>query len=214
MTDRIVRADQRDLERLRRMLRKVTEDDADEVRRRLGARDEARVLDVACGECREAEVLTDFLSELRGSRDGTVKLTGIDVREREIADAARRFGERREANGGPAARECEFLSGDASRLDEEGAVGENFDLVFMRHQNFWNGARTWEAIYDQALAKLDEGGRLVITSYFDREHELAVEAIRRLGGDLVRSEFNPETRALPTPGKSVDRHVAVFRRRE
>lgn len=214
MADRIARADRRDLERLRRMLQKVTEDDTEEVRRRLGARDEARVLDLACGECREAEVLTDFLSELRGADEGTVKLTGIDVREREIADAARRFGGRRETGDRPVVRECEFLAGDASRLDEEGAVEEDFDLVFLRHQNFWNGASTWEAIYDQALAKLDEGGRLVITSYFDREHDLAVEAIRRLGGDLVRSEFNPESRALPTPGKSVDRHVAVFRRRK
>ena len=84
----------------------------------------------------------------------------------------------------------------------------------MRHQNYWNGAKTWEEIYDQALNTLDDGGRLIITSYFDKEHQLALEAIQRLGGELIRTEFNPETRELPTEGKSVDRHVAIFRRKK
>ena len=40
------------------MLRKVTSGDDESVRRRLAQKDEARILDLACGECREAEVLT------------------------------------------------------------------------------------------------------------------------------------------------------------
>lgn len=194
------------------MLRRVTE--GDEVfAKRLARGDLGRILDLACGDCREAEVLTDFLAEIRGAGDGEIRLTGIDVRAREIADAQRRFGGRRELADRPGTRECDFFTGDASRLDEHGELGDDFDLVFLRHQNYWNGARTWEEIYDRALDKVGEDGRLVITSYFDKEHELAVEAIRRQGGELIRSEFNPETRELPTQGKSVDRHVAVFRRK-
>ncbi|MEM9283380.1 MAG: hypothetical protein AAGA96_16275, partial [Verrucomicrobiota bacterium] len=68
--------------------------------------------------------------------------------------------------------------------------------------------------YDEALTKLDDDGRLIITSYFDKEHELALEAIQRLGGELIRTEQNLESRKLPTQGKSVDRHVAIFRRKE
>ncbi len=213
MSERLRSESEEDLVRLRKMLRKVTADDAETVRRGLAKREEARVLDIACGECREAEVLTDFLSDLKGA-SGEVRLTGMDVRAREIENAQRRFGGRREIEGTSVTRECEFMTGDASKLDLHNELGDDYDLVFMRHQNYWNGAKTWEEIYDQALSKVGDDGRLIITSYFDKEHELALEAIQRLGGELIRSEFNTETRALPTEGKSVDRHVAIFRRKE
>ncbi len=206
--------DEEDLIRLKKMLRKVIGDDEAQVRRRLESRDETRILDIACGECREAEVLTDFIADLRGNKDGEVRLTGMDVRAREIEDAQRRFGGKRDLENRPGTRECEFLTGDASKLDQHAELGENFDFVFMRHQNYWNGAKTWEEIYDQALGKLDDEGRLIITSYFDKEHELALEAIKRLGGELISSEFNSETRELITEGKSVDRHVAIFKRKK
>jgi SAM-dependent methyltransferase len=213
MSERFRSETEEDLVRLRKILRKVTGDGDSEVRRRLEKRDEVRVLDIACGECREAEMLADFVSELKGTPGGEVKLTGIDVRAREIADAQRRFGGKKDLRKRDGTRECEFLTGDASKLDQHGELGESFDVVFMRHQNYWNGAKTWEEIYDQALGKLDEEGRLIITSYFDKEHTSALEAIERLGGELIRTEFNPETRKLQTEGKSVDRHVAVFRRK-
>lgn len=206
-------ANEEDLERLRRMLRKVAGDDIETVRRRLESRDEARILDIACGDCREAEVLSDFVAELKGTPEGAVKLTGIDVRAREIANAEKKFGRRRGPDGKRGKREFEFLTGDATKLRGHAEMGDDFDLVFMRHQNYWNGDSTWEKIFDQALEKLGTDGRLVITSYFDKEHSLALEALQRLGGELIRTEFNPETRELTTPGKSVDRHVAIFKRK-
>ncbi len=213
MSEKVQAANEEDLKRLRRMLRKVAGEDLEAVKRRLGRADEVRILDLACGDCREAEVLTDVVAELRGDSATAAKLTGVDVRAREIADAARKFGQRRGPEDPRGRREFEFLAGDATKLRDHAELGEDFDLVFLRHQNYWNGARDWEEIFDHALAKLGEEGRLVITSYFDREHALALEAIQRLGGELVRSEFNPETRELDTPGKSVDRHLAVFRRK-
>ncbi len=206
-------ANEEDLERLRRMLRKVAGDDLETVRRRLEARDEARILDIACGDCREAEVLSDFVAELKGAPESAVKLTGIDVRAREIANAEKKFGRRRGPDGRRGKREFEFLTGDATKLRGHAEMGDDFDLVFMRHQNYWNGDSTWEKIFDQALEKLGTDGRLVITSYFDKEHALALDALQRLGGELIRTEFNPETRELSTPGKSVDRHVAIFKRK-
>lgn len=220
MPDPIQKANEEDLKRLRKMLRTVAGRDLEAVKRRLeraakprpGA-DEIRVLDIACGECREAEVLGDFVAELKGTPEAAVKLTGIDVRGREIADAARKFGKRREARDAQGRREFEFLTGDATKLGDHAELGGDFDLVFLRHQNFWNGARDWEEIFDHALAKVGEEGRLVITSYFDKEHALALEAIQKLGGELIHTEFNEETRGLATPGKSVDRHVAIFRKK-
>lgn len=240
MSERIRLQNEEDLARLRGILKRVVADEEGEVRRRLDAdraanrptanrrRVErrsrpARVLDLACGDCREAEVLAELAAEWRGFLEsgdpteealGEVELTGIDVRAREIEDARRRFGGRREFENAEGARDCRFLTGDASRLDEHRELGDEFDLVFLRHQNYWNGARTWEEIYDQALHKVGDEGKLVITSYFDREHALALDAIERLGGELVRTERNSESRSLPTAGKSVDRHVAVFRKRK
>lgn len=213
MSDDLRIANEEDLERLRRMLRKVAGDDIETVRRRLESRDEARILDIACGDCREAEVLSDFVAELKGAPESAVKLTGIDVRAREIANAEKKFGRRRGPDGKRGKREFEFLTGDATKLRGHAEMGDDFDLVFMRHQNYWNGDSTWEKIFDQALEKLGTDGRLVITSYFDKEHSLALEALQRLGGELIRTEFNPETRELSTPGKSVDRHVAIFKRK-
>ena len=204
-----------DMRRLRGLLKKVLTDD-EGARRALQSGDEARILDVACGACIEAETLSDVLAELKNgdapvdvdSAGPAVKLTGIDVRAREIADAQLRFDKMKDG------REFEFLTGDATKLEGHRELGEDFDVVFMRHQNYWNGQRTWEEIFDQGMKKLADNGRLVITSYFDKEHELALEAIQRLGGKLIVTEENAESRELSTVGKSIDRHIAVFEKKK
>ncbi|MCP5538519.1 MAG: class I SAM-dependent methyltransferase [Akkermansiaceae bacterium] len=209
-----------DLDRLKKMLRRVLGNDEAAMRRvfESGGKEALRILDLACGACHEADALTEATAELAGqeNRPADVKLIGMDIRAREIADAQRRFGGKRVDPETGAKREAEFLTGDASKLDDHRELGDGaaFDLVFLRHQNFWNGDRTWEEIFDQALGKLDPDGRLVITSYFDKEHALALDAIQRLGGELIASERHEESRELDTPGKSIDRHVAVFRRKE
>jgi hypothetical protein len=53
----------------------------------------------------------------------------------------------------------------------------------------------------------------VITSYFDKEHQLALEALQKLGAEVVLSRRNERSRKLITPGKSVDKHIAVLRRK-
>ncbi len=201
-----------DLRRLKAMLERVAAGDATGAA--LG-KEELRILNLACGECREAEALTDFFAGLKHQPDHEklVKLVGMDVREREIADAKARFRSRRDGQQ-RVRKEFEFLAGDASQLEKHKALGESFDAVFLRHQNLWNGQRTWEEIFDHALSRLNPEGNLIITSYFDQEHQQALEVIQRLGGELVRTARNPDSRDLPTPGKSVDRHVAIFRRKK
>ena len=53
----------------------------------------------------------------------------------------------------------------------------------------------------------------MITSYFDREHQLALDALQKLGAEIVTTHSNPHARKLTTPGKSVDKHIAVLRRK-
>lgn len=216
-----------DMRRLQRMLDRVLKADNDTPSERPStlvdptrSDSPTRILDLACGACDEAETLVDYFASLKtkaaaASAQGAgkhIELTGIDVRAREIADAARRFRSTRKESDDLRA-EFEFLNGDATKIDDHRELGENFDVVFMRHQNLWNGRRTWEEMFDKALQKLDDDGRLIITSYFDREHQLALESIQQLGGELIVSEQNETSRKLVTAGKSIDRHVAVFRKK-
>ena len=54
----------------------------------------------------------------------------------------------------------------------------------------------------------------MITSYFDKEHRLALRALESLGMEVVSNRRNTRSRALSdAPGKSVDRWVAVLKRR-
>lgn len=168
-----------------------------------------QILDLACGECREAETLVSVAQSLHGPDDShsktAVRLVGTDIRNREVRQAAQRFRSRGDI-------EFDFLVEDASRLDRHGQIGQDFDLTFLRHQNFWHDPSLWKKIFAQGLDRLSNQGLLVITSYFDREHELAKRALTELGAELVVTERNEESIELAYPGKSVDRHVAVFRR--
>lgn len=167
-----------------------------------------QILDIACGECREAETLIKVAQEFQSpDSKAEVRLIGTDIRNREVEDAARRFRSRKDAK-------FEFLVENASRLDRNKEIGQDLDMAFIRHQNFWLDGTEWKRIFEQGLAKLSDEGLLVITSYFDREHELAKAAIAEAGGELIVTERNLESIELAIPGKSVDRHVAVFRRKK
>lgn len=160
-----------------------------------------RILNLACGRADESGVLHKILSPC------TAELTmiGVDIRDREIAEARQRWKSLHNT-------QSDFLVQDASKLHEVAALSQPFDIAFMRHQNFWNGDLTWHRIYDNALHRLKAGGLLFITSYFDREHFLALQAIQSLGAKLIHTVRNPHSRPVPdAPGKSVDRHIAIFR---
>jgi hypothetical protein len=174
-----------------------------------------QILNLACGECREAETLVQVAADVqattvsaaaRPSAPPEIRLVGADIREREIQHAAERFASRK----GVA---FEFLAGDASQLSHHGQIGGAFDLTFLRHQNYWHDPRLWRRIFAQGLEKLRDDGLLVITSYFDKEHALATAALEKAGAELVLTERHDQSIALATPGKSVDRHVAVFRKK-
>jgi len=161
-----------------------------------------RILNLACGRCDEAETLIQTGRELTGG--GDVQMVGADIRIREIRQA-------RETHGHLPA---EFLIEDATKMDQHKELGDDFNMVFLRHQNFWHGQELWKKIFDQGIAKLRPDGMLVITSYFDVEHRLALRALEALGMEVVSNKRNKASRALAdAPGKSVDRWVAVLRRR-
>lgn len=175
------------------------------------------LLNLACGYCQEGALLSAFW----GRGGARVRQFAMDLRDAEIDKARRRYAatERlfraagvppvREQDGGG---EVEFVAGDASKLAGVGQIPPAFDVVFIRHQNLWHDRPTWQRIYEFALSRIADGGLLVITSYFDREHVLALELLQALGGVVLASEQNRDSRELGTEGKSIDRHVAAIAR--
>ncbi len=165
-----------------------------------------QILDLACGTCREAVTLVEVFRDFEGA-DRDVRLVGADIRARELAEAAVRA-----QRGGKRRDRFEFLTENCAKLGGHQELGRDFDVTFLRHQNYWNDQRVWQQIFEQGLEKLKDGGLMVITSYFDQEHSLALQAIQRAGAELIVTEQNELSRVLDTPGKSVDRHVAIFRK--
>lgn len=159
-----------------------------------------RLLNIACGQCDEAETLVNFA---KAQTSGDVKLIGADIRIREILQARENH----------AHLPAEFLLEDATKLSKHKELGENFDMVLLRHQNYWHGPELWKRIFEEGLTKVSDDGLLVITSYFDKEHQLALDALQKLGAELVLTHQHEDSRKLLTPGKFVDKHLAVLRRR-
>jgi hypothetical protein len=168
---------------------------------KVGGAEDFRMLNIACGQCDEAGTLVNFG---KSQTQGDVSLIGADIRIREILQAREHH----------AHLPAEFLLEDATKLSQHKSLGEDFNLVLLRHQNYWHGPELWKKIFEQGLARVDEEGVIVITSYFDKEHQLALDALQKLGAELVLSRRNEHSRKLITPGKSVDKHIAVLRRRK
>lgn len=160
------------------------------------------VLNLACGRADETGVLVEALAP----HGAPVFFLGIDLRAAEIDEARARWF--------PAClpgQKLDFRRGDASRVDRMQQL-PHFDFIFIRHQNFWNDPEVWTRLYRHALGALKPDGRLAITSYFDREHELASACLQQLGAARVANLPHPASRRLTdAPGKSVDRHLALFR---
>ncbi len=161
------------------------------------------ILDLACGRADEAKIITDAF----GAQSKRTHLTGIDIRDREIGYAKERW-----ADIGSHV-DSEFIVHDGAKLGDLKTLSDDFDVAFMRHQNFWDDPYTWQKIYTNAMERLNQDGLLVITSYFDREHALALAAIKKLGGELLDTTRNQASRKLEHgENKSVDRHIAIFKK--
>ncbi|MEN8694329.1 MAG: hypothetical protein ACN4GG_00955 [Akkermansiaceae bacterium] len=170
----------------------------------LAEKEHLDLLNLACGRADETGVLAKVLAE----KSKSAHIQGLDIRAPEIGQANSRWKKKLEKGS-----TADFIVHRGDRLLDLQEVGTP-DVAFLRHQNFWNDQPVWTEIFDQALERLDENGLLVITSYFDQEHELATKALEKMGAIQVGSIVNPNSRELSdAPGKSVDKHLAVFRKK-
>jgi len=189
---------QQDLEKLEGNLRKLLDP-------HVAQKDHLNLLNIACGRGDESGVLSKILSE----KSKSAHIQGLDIRAAQIDQANSRWKSSLEKTR----TTTDFITHRGDQLDELSEIDPP-DIAFLRHQNFWNDRPVWTKIFDQALDKLSEDGHLVITSYFDKEHALATEALRSLGAIEVGSIVNPNSRLLSdAPGKSVDKHLAIFKKK-
>jgi hypothetical protein len=160
-------------------------------------RRELVVWNLACGRADESAALAAALQPAH-----IAHYLGIDLRGHCIREARQRWSL-------PGAV-IEFLEGDASALPAGTGPGTP-DIIFIRHQNYWQDPAVWDRILTRAIACLADDGILACTSYFDREHAMLTTAMHTLGTTLAAGFQNPTSRPLPdAPGKSVDRHLAAF----
>jgi len=160
--------------------------------------DPAMVLNLACGRADETGAL---FAALAPARIGFY--LGIDLLPGDIAEAKERW------SAGDPASQVNFMAGDASRTDRMRQLPP-FDLAFIRHQNFWHDGPQWDRLLENALNSLKPHGVLAFTSYFDREHAVALASLKLRGAGLLANIRHRASRALDdAPGKSVDRHLAI-----
>jgi hypothetical protein len=159
------------------------------------------ILNLACGRADETGVLIQHLAPFAGR----LFYLGIDLRPPEIQEARSRW-----LPSQLPGHDLEFRAGDASQTDRIRLL-PSFDFIFIRHQNFWSDPEIWTRLYRNSLSKLKPSGMLMITSYFDREHELATACLQQLRAKRIVHLPHPSSRALTdAPGKSVDRHLSAF----
>lgn len=157
------------------------------------------VLNLACGRADETGVLFGALIPAN-----VEFYLGIDLRGDAIEDASRRW----KSNG----CKVHFMEGNAAMLGRMKTL-PLFDLIFIRHQNYWHEPMVWEGILDEAIAAMQPNGYLVCTSYFDLEHELFSASMRVRETKLLLNVSNNHSRPLPdAEGKSVDRWLGIWRR--
>ena len=163
------------------------------------------VLSLGCGSSRETPSLLKQLCEKRTS----THFVGVDIRDHELSKAEDLLNSYRQENS--LSLTHEFICTSAARLDALKQLPRKFDVVLFRHQNYWHDAALWSRMFEGALERLGPKGTILITSYFDQEHFLALNAISRLGGIVTQNIRNPDSQGLVTPGKSIDRWVAKIR---
>jgi 2-polyprenyl-3-methyl-5-hydroxy-6-metoxy-1,4-benzoquinol methylase len=155
------------------------------------------ILNLACGRADETGVLVKSLAPAEVGF-----YLGIDLRGDAIEEASRRWKS--------TTCEIHFMEGNAAMVGRMKSLPE-FDLIFLRHQNYWHEPMVWEGILDEAMSAMKPNGYLVCTSYFDLEHNLFMASMRERGANLLVNVRHHQSRLLlDAEGKSVDRWLGIW----
>lgn len=167
------------------------------------------ILDVGSGRCDEGRVLNAYFGGNDfGKHSDSVRLIGVDINEKALSAARANYGQ---------FPNYEFHNVDGTRLDEDARIPQQVDVAVIRHQEIGSHTNSdperWPRIFQQTLDHLTPEGIGMITTYWDYEHGLLLEALQKLDCDIVVDEMNNFT---DEPDKKIsgDRYVTVIRKKQ
>jgi len=137
-----------------------------------------RILDVGCGFCLEADVLTSFFGEYFQLSDSQISFIGLDSNKEKI----NRDKEVYQSDG------YRFVCGDARKLDD--VVEGKFDVVVIRHPNIFGNEKSWKKIFKKSYKVMDPGGLLVSTCLSPMEWERVETCTTQAGYKIQVNEEN------------------------
>lgn len=162
------------------------------------------ILNLACGRADETGMLIETLTAPRMSGLHCDYL-GIDLRYRELQEATRRW-----SCGVQGSCAIHFRQANLSAASVWQCL-PRADVIVLRHQNFYDDPHTWDKIFQRSLNQLQADGLLILTSYFEREHQLALASLLAHGARIQWNTYHHQTRVLDEKlQKSVDRHLAIL----
>lgn len=151
-------------------------------------RSQVRILDVACGEATNAAALHAYFGKADyGQKGSNVTYIGIDIDPIQIEAAHSIHLDR---------PDLKFVIADATKLSDRPELQGLFDIVVIRHPEFFNNGipnEVWLDIVKEAFSKLNRGGLLIITNYQCGEHATANRMMSYLEGTTLLSARNPFT---------------------
>ena len=86
-------------------------------------------------------------------------------------------------------------------------------MVVIRHQQISDNEQVWIKIFQQALQRVSKDGIIIITFFSDIEHKMLIEALQKLDCEIVINEKNPYAKPLGHEEISLDRNIAIIRRK-
>ncbi len=176
------------------------------------------ILDVGCGRCEEGIVLSAYFGGGEyGFPSENVKLIGIDIKKEDIEKAI--FSHQRPDFSEQVTKyvlppNFEFIHGDATKLDQYPQIPDQVDVIVIRHQQISANEKVWMEIFQKSLEKLSPNGIMILTSFSDIEHKMLMEKLKELDVEVVVNERNPFAKPTKHKEVSIDRNIAIVKRKK
>ena len=166
------------------------------------------ILDVGCGICNEAIVLSSFFSG-NGFEDfsSSVGILGIDLHEGLIESA--KASVRLINQGNEDRLIAKFVCGDATNLSQYPQVPDALNIIVIRHQELINGSKVWRSIIEETFSRLKANGLGIITSYSKEEQASLKLVLSDLDLQILVNEKNIHGRPTRVEGVTIDNFITI-----
>ena len=163
------------------------------------------VLALGCGNLREGFAVHSGIGEVSyGQLSPRIQVWAVDIDWFTLASAEQRYTYcRLDADGSLKTRPVpgfHFHHGNGTQLEGVEDLPEKFELAYLRDQNASSSESDWGKMFACAMERLSETGRMLITSRYADEHNLAIKKIMATGRNIEYNKFNEKSRIV-RPGK-------------